>query len=149
VNVTEIVIALLVVIASVAVGYFDALTFGGSINVLNPATAFAAVVAFVLIVVYDKSYGRLYETVTKASVLAAVVLDALRVISLTGGLMVPKALKLALTWLGPLWIETKDIILFATRPEAIGPEAFTAKALALDPVPFIVLGYYFLVRRKS
>jgi len=147
-NTLTLVLTISIILISLAVGTVDVKSFGGSTSILNPATAIATVVAFVLLVLYDKDSGRLHRELLKASLIAATFLDALKIISLATGILMPNNLKLSLFWFGAGFIERKKIWLFATQPFTIGPKPYVAKSLALDPVPFILLGYYFFVARK-
>jgi len=147
-NTLTLILTISIILISLAVATVDVKSFGGSTSILNPATAIATVIAFVLLVLYDKDSGKFHKELLKASLIAAVLLDALKIVSLATGVLIPKNLKLSLLWFGIGFIETKKIWLFATQPFTIGPKPYVAKSLALDPVPFILLGYYFFVARK-
>ena len=141
--------ALAVIAISLILGYLDNSTFGGTINFLTPSTAVATVVAFIALVLYEEGFGKIYVDFLEGSLLAAVALDATRLVSLATGVLVPKGLRLKLEWLGPVWVETKRVFLFATKPELIPPKAFNATSLALDPLPFLLVAYYFTIKRRK
>ena len=134
---------------SLTLGYLDYSAFGGTINFLTPSTAVATVVAFIALVLYEEGFGKVYEDFLKGSLIAAAALDAARLLSLATGFLVPEGLRLHLTWLGLIWIETKKIFLFATKPELVGPKRFNASSLALDPLPLLLVAYYLTVKRRK
>ena len=145
-----IVLTISIILISLAIGVADYNAFGGSTSILNPAAAIATVIAFVSLVLYDEEgSGKVHRAVLESSLMAAVLLDALKIISLAFDILMPPKFKMELLWFGLGFVELKKIWLFATQPFTIGPKAYTAKALALDPVPFILLGYYFMVVKRK
>jgi len=145
------IIAISTIMIALAVGSLDYDSIGGSTSLLNPAAAIATVIAFIALVTYEEgSSGELHREVLKGSLLAAVALDLAKTFSLVTGALIPEQLRMSVIWLGIGLIERKEITLFATQPFPIGPVPFEARALALDPVPLILLGYYwFAIRRKA
>ncbi len=140
------VLAVSIILIALVLGSLDLRTFGGSTSILNPATAIATVVAFVALVLYEEDSGKLHRELLKASLIAAVVLDAAKIVSLT---LLPPRYRMEITWFVLGFIEKKKIELFATQPFTIGPKPFTAESLAIDPVPLLLLGYYFMVCRRK
>ncbi|ALU12282.1 hypothetical protein EYM_02080 [Ignicoccus islandicus DSM 13165] len=141
-------LALGVFLASLALGSLDYSLSGGTVSPLTPAAALAVVIAFISMVFLDEGSSKLHKQFTEGALIAAAILDLLRIIDLVIGFPNPQyAVGLLYFALG--YLEIKEITVFAVKPFKIYPHGQVVTALAIDPTPLLAAWYLYSFRRES
>ena len=137
---------------SLSIGGLDYAIFGGTVSSLSSAAAIATVIAFLSMVLLEELEDylspELARQLTEGALIAAVALDALKILSLAFGFPNPKyAVKLIYFVFG--YLEIKDIKVFAVKPFKIPPSERTVTSLVIDPTPILALWYLYSCKRDS